>query len=326
MDLSRRSPLRIRVVTDGRAGIENQALGLAEAIARLTPAEIDVRRVAWRAPFDGLPARAKRLSMLAQGSDVLEPGCDLWIGCGRASLPLSTRAKRQPDGPFVVQVQDPRLPPRLFDLVVAPAHDGLDGDNVLEIIGSPHRITPERLAEAASDFASRLAPLPRPRIAAMIGGRSKAFDLPAAHAVVLGRDIAEAVAAAGGSLLLTFSRRTPETARTAMSAVLAETPGWIWDGEGDNPLFAFLNAADHILVTEDSANMATEAASTGKPVHLLPMVPLRRAPKFERLRHSLEQMGAARAFATPLASWSYAPLDETRRAAEAVLEACRARR
>ena len=316
----------MRVVTDGRAGIENQALGLAEAIARLEPAEIDVRRVAWREPFDGLPARAKRLSMLALGADALDPGCDLWIGCGRASLPLSIRAKRQAAGPFVVQVQDPRLPPKLFDMVVAPAHDRLDGDNVLEIIGSPHRVTPERLAEAASAFARRIDPLPRPRIAAMIGGRSKAFDLTAAHAGRLGRRIADAVAAAQGSLMLTYSRRTPEAAKAAMSAVLAETPGWIWDGEGENPLFAFLSAADHILVTEDSANMATEAASTGKPVHLLPMVPLRPAPKFDRLRTSLSEAGAARPFAEPLQTWTYGPLDETRRAAVAVLEAYRARR
>ncbi|MFN3353070.1 MAG: mitochondrial fission ELM1 family protein [Brevundimonas sp.] len=326
MDLTQRSPLRLRVVTDGRAGIENQALGLAEAIARLTPAEIDVRRIAWREPFDGLPARAKRLSMLGLGADALDPGCDVWIGCGRASLPLSMRAKRRPDGPFVVQVQDPRLPPRLFDMVVAPAHDRLDGDNVFEIIGAPHRITAERLAEAAPRFAPRIGPLPGPRVAAMIGGRSKAFDLTAVHAGLLGRRIAEAVSALGGALLLTFSRRTPEPAKAAMSAMLAETPGWIWDGEGENPLFAFLEAADHILVTEDSANMATEAASTGKPVHLLPMVPLRRAPKFERLRESLEEIGAARAFSTPLQTWTYEPLDETRRAAAAVLEAYGARR
>ena len=41
----------------------------------------------------------------------------------------------------------------------------------------------------------------------------------------------------------------------------------IWDGTGANPYFAFLHHADHVLVTEDSANMAAEAASTAKPVH-----------------------------------------------------------
>ncbi len=319
------APLRLRVVTDGRAGIQNQALGLAEAISRLAPATIEVVRVAWKAPFGLLPAGWKMPAMLAQGHEALAPGCDIWIGCGRASLPLALAVRRRQPRPFVVQIQDPRLPPRRFDLVVAPAHDGLEGDNVFEILGAPHRVTPARLAEAAPAFADRLANLPRPRLAAMIGGRSKAFDLTPAHAADLGRQIAHAVAAARGALLLTFSRRTPPDAEAAMRAALAETPGWIWDGQGENPLFAFLETADHVLVTEDSANMATEAASTGKPVHILPMVPRRPSAKFARLREALEASGAARPFDPALPVWSYTPLDETRRAAAAVLEAFAAR-
>jgi mitochondrial fission protein ELM1 len=319
------APLRLRVVTDGRAGIENQALGLAEAISRLTPAAIEIVRVTWKGAFDFLPARWKTPAMLAEGEAALAPGCDIWIGCGRASLPLALAARRRTPAPFVVQVQDPRLPPRLFDLVIAPAHDRLEGDNVFEILGAPHRVTAERLAADAPAFADRIGALPQPRVAAMIGGRSKAFDLTAAHAAGLGREIAAAVAAAGGSLLITFSRRTPEPAQAALRAALAETPGWIWDGQGANPLFAFLETADHILVTEDSANMATEAASTGKPVHILPMVARRPSPKFARLRDALEAAGAARPFDPALPVWTYAPLDETRRAAAAVLEAFAAR-
>ena len=42
----------------------------------------------------------------------------------------------------------------------------------------------------------------------------------------------------------------------------------IWDGEGENPYFAFLAAADFVVVTQDSVNMVAEAASTGKPVYI----------------------------------------------------------
>ena len=124
---------------------------------------------------------------------------------------------------------------------------------------------------------------------------------------------------------MTFSRRTPDDARAAMSEALSELPGWIWDGQGDNPLFAFLEAADHILVTEDSANMAVEAASTGTPVHILPMVRIGKAAKFDRLHADLAARGATRPFDGTLATWSYEPLAETERAARAVLEAMAAR-
>jgi mitochondrial fission protein ELM1 len=322
---SDRAPLSVWVVSDGRTGIENQALGLAEAIQRLFPSTITIKRIRWRAAFDKWPSALKAPWMLDPSSDAVTPGAgeawpDLWIATGRATLPLSAAVRRLSGGrTFVVQTQDPRWRNAAYDLIVAPAHDRIQGSNVLSITGSPHRVTPERLAEGAAAFADRLEPLPRPRVAALIGGRSKAFDLTEAHAADLAERIARSVKAAGGSLMLTFSRRTPEAAKAAMTARLAQLPGLIWDGAGANPYFAFLNAADHVLVTEDSANMAAEAASTGKPVHILPMIPLKPADKFARLHADLRERGAARPFDGTLESRAYAPLAETKRAARTVL-------
>lgn len=306
--------------------MENQALGLAEAIQRLFSSRIAVKRIRWRAAFDKLPSALKADWMLDPSSDPVEPAAgeawpDVWIATGRATLPLSVRARRKSGGrTFVVQTQDPRWRTADFNLVVAPAHDAVSGCNVLSITGSPHRVTAGRLAEGAAAFADRLETLPRPRITALIGGRSKAFDLTEAHGAALADRIAAAVEAARGSLMLTFSRRTPEAAKAAMTARLKHLPGMIWDGEGPNPYFAFLHFADHILVTEDSANMAAEAASTGAPVHILPMVPLRPADKFARLHADLSERGAARPFDGALEGWTYAPLAETDRAARVLMD------
>ncbi|WP_339871654.1 mitochondrial fission ELM1 family protein [uncultured Brevundimonas sp.] len=324
-------PLTVWVVSDGRAGIENQALGLAEAIQRLTPATLTVKRIRWRPRADRLPVFLKTPALLDPSSDSVTPvpgeaWPDLWIATGRATLPLSLAVRRRSGGrTFVVQTQDPRLSPSRFDMVVAPAHDELAGDNVYRITGSPHRVTPARIAAAAAAMADTLAPLPHPRVAVLIGGRSAAFDLTEAHAADLADRIARAIRAAGGSLLLTFSRRTPAGARAVMTDRLARLPGLIWDERGPNPYFAFLGAADHVLVTEDSANMAAEAAATGRPVHILPMVARRPAGKFARLHADLEGRGATRPFAATLPVWTYEPLAETDLAARAVLDAMAAR-
>lgn len=319
-------PLLILVVSDGRIGMENQALGLAEAVARLVPARIEVRRVRWRPLFDRLPSALKTRAMLDPAADSPfpaegEPWPDLWIGTGRATLPLGLWAKVRSGGHTrVIQTQDPRWRTADFDMVVAPRHDDVQGPNVLPITGSPHRITPERLAEAMPPFAGAIDALPHPRVAVLIGGRSRSHDLTVDHARSLAERIAAAIETAGGSLMLTFSRRTPPEARAAMTERLSGLKAVIWDETGPNPYFAFLGAADHILVTEDSANMAAEAASTGKPVHILPMVARKSAGKFARLHADLRDRGAARPFDGSLTPWTYEPLAETDRAARAIVE------
>ena len=316
-------PLTIWAVTDGRAGIETQALGLAEAIAAAAPGggEVVAKRIRWRAGLQRLPTRlvpAPRL-VLGAGSDALTPPWpDVWVGCGRASIPASIAVRRwSRRRTFVVQVQDPLRASRLFDLVVPPTHDLLAGDNVFPILGAPHRATPSRLAAERARFAKRLDDLPRPLTAVLIGGRSKAFDIPPATAIAIADAVAAVLASEGGAALVTFSRRTPAQAQALIRARLADRPAWIWEGEGANPYFAFLAAADRFLVTADSITMTAEAAATGKPVQILP-VRGRQARK-DRFHADLLALGVARPWRGEAEHWTYAPLRETERAAAEVL-------
>jgi mitochondrial fission protein ELM1 len=313
-------PLTIWALSDGRAGIEAQAVGLAEAIARETPAVIQVKRVGWKGRIGRLPWWLNWLPRrwLTTESDIAPPWPDLWIAAGRATLPLSIRAKRWSGGKTtVVQIQDPRVPPQMFDLVIPPRHDRLSGDNILPITGSPHRVTPARLESEYDRFRERIEALPRPRVAVLIGGKSKAFDLPVERAAQMAHQIQLPLEQEGGSLMMTFSRRTPEPARALLTARLRDLPGIIWDGEGPNPYFAFLAAADYILVTEDSTNMATEAASTGKPVFIVKMEG--HSLKFRLFHEELERLGAARPYGGAFHGWTYEAVNETRRAAREVL-------
>ena len=63
--------------------------------------------------------------------------------------------------------------------------------------------------------------------------------------------------------------------------------------------------------------MATEAASTGKPVFILKMDGT--SLKFRLFHQELEGMGAARPYGGAFHGWTYAPVDETGRAAAEVV-------
>lgn len=313
-------PLTIWAMSDGRAGIEAQAVGLAEAIARQRKAQVVVKRIGWKSWLGRLPWWLVLLPKrwLTPESQVEAPWPDILVAAGRATLPLAIRMRKWSGGKtFVVQIQDPRVPSKFFDLVVPPNHDRLKGDNVVSIIGAPHRVTAKKLEDEYARFAAAIDDLPRPRAAVLIGGRSKAFDLTPERAAEMAHQIQLPLEQEGGSLLMTFSRRTPDQAKALLTARLKHLPGIIWDGAGDNPYFAFLAGADYILVTEDSANMATEAASTGKPVFILKMEGS--SLKFRLFHEELERHGAARPFGGAFHGWTYEPLAETDRAAAEVL-------
>ena len=314
------SILTIWAVSDGRVGIEAQALGLAEGIARQRPASIVAKRIGWTWGVGWLfPTLGPFPRMLLRAdSPIAPPWPDIWIGAGRASLPLSRRVRRWSGGrTFVVQTQNPGRRLDDFDLVVPPVHDGLAGPNVFPIVGAPNRMSAAGFAHDLARFRPQIDPLPQPRVAMIVGGKSNAHDLPPGQARAMAAEVAAAVKALGGSLLVSFTRRTPEPARRILTEGLAGVPGWTWDGQGDNPYFAFLAAADIVLVTEDSTNLATDAATTGKPIHVLGMAGGGR--KFDRFHQDLRRRGVARPFTGALSSWSYPPLDETNRVASEVL-------
>ncbi|CAN7463259.1 mitochondrial fission ELM1 family protein [Phenylobacterium sp. LjRoot164] len=321
------APLVIWAVSDGRAGIEAQVVGLANAIARKRSAQIVVKQIGWKSWIGRLPwwltPFPRRL--LTPQSDIAPPWPDIWIAAGRATLPLSIRMRRWSGRKtYVVQVQDPRMPTRLFDLVIPPKHDRLDGDNVFPITGSPGRVNAERMAADLQRFQTELDALPRPRVAVIIGGKSKAHDISPERAAAMAREIELPVVQEGGSVMVSFTRRTPDPAKNILEARLKHVPGVIWDGEGDNPYFAYLAAADYILVTEDSTNLATDAASTGKPVFVMKMDG--ESLKFRLFHEDLERLGAARPFGGAFHRWTYEPLAETERAADEVLRRFDARR
>lgn len=301
--------LRVWVVSDGRPANENQCLGLAEAAGAAPEVfRLDARH-GWKRALDPV-RRAAGFGLNGP------PWPDLLIAAGRQSVFPALAVKRASGHRTrLVQIFRPGVNPRRFDLIVTPRHDGLTGPNVFATHGALNLVTPARLAAAAAEWGPRLDHLPRPRAAVLIGGSSKSVAVPAGALARLAGQLAD-LARGGVGLMVTTSRRTPADEVAALRAALAGLPAWIWDGEGPNPYFGFLALADAVIVTIDSVNMTSEAATTGKPVHVVPWAGL--APKHRRFQDALAATGVTRPFTGRLEHWTYPPLDDTARAADRV--------
>ena len=153
----------------------------------------------------------------------------------------------------------------------------------------------------------------------LLGGESQAFSFPPEAATGFGAKLAILARETGGSLLVTPSRRTRADSLAALSTTIAGVPHFVWDGSGDNPYFAFLSLADAIVVTEDSVNMVTEAAGTGKPVYIQALPG--RSTRLSRFHQLMRERGATRPFEGSLESWSYAPVNDTEVVASRIREA-----
>ena len=293
----------------------SQALGLAEA----TGFPFIEKRLAIRFPWSALPPRFWVLPRLAAGDSgarLAPPWPDLIIACGRNSAMPALAIKRASGGRTVAaQIQNPSVGNTEFDLFVVPEHDRFRGPRVIVTRGAVHRVTPARLAAERRRFPT-LAAMPRPILSVLIGGTNKAYRLSLQRLGEIAEAVADILRAGGGSALVTPSRRTGEAGLALLRDRLKGVSASVWDGTGDNPYFAYLALADAFLVTADSVSMISEAAATGKPVHILGLDGGN--AKFSRFHAAMQAAGVTRPFAGRIESWSYPILDDTARAGAAL--------
>jgi len=292
---------RIRVLSDGRAGHENQSVGLAEAIARRSGAQVDVIRFA---KGDLLWTRLRK----AVAGD---PRVDLLIATGhKTHLTLSLTARKL--GAKSVVIMTPTWPLWFFDLCLVPQHDLSLGRSshprVIPTFGALNRVPEEIPAKQARGLV-------------LIGGPSKAHGWSA-------EPLLKAITAVVNSRVeltwtISDSRRTPEgfLEQLRQHKLTAEIishsqtkPDW---------LPTQLGATAEAWVTEDSVSMLFEAVTAGARTGILP-APARK-PKSDPVR-AIRQLVQA-GHATDYETWTRngrqlppaKPLHETGRCAELVL-------
>lgn len=297
------------VITEGLAGTENQCLGIAEALG-ITPV---IKRVTLRQPWKLLSPYLGFECAATFTEPLTSPWPDILIASGRKSIAASRYIKRKSEGEtFTVQVQDPRINPRHFDMVAVPQHDPTRGKTVFVSVATPNRITAKRLTQAKPDFAPLFENLPSPRIAVLIGGSTKRHQFTIEET----KNLISKLNHLKG-LMITTSRRTGEENTTLIKSSLSAPQNYFYDGLSPNPYMGMLAWADVILVTADSTSMVSEAATTGKPVYVLPMDGLTK--RQNQLIENLKTYGAVREFKDSFESWSYPPLCDSSKIAAEIL-------
>jgi hypothetical protein len=271
---SRRNLPRVWALLSDTLGDNAQVLALAEALG--WPFEIHRfrnRKGAMAANL--LMARIPRTMVQHESGRLGPPWPDLVIAAGTPSEPVCAQIRRggwrANHSMHQVFLGRPWAGLARYDLVVTtPQYRVPPAPNVMTIDLPLHRVKAAEIARAAALWAPRIAHLPEPYVAVLLGGSISRYTLDGRAAGRLARKASALAASTGGSLLVCNSYRTPRRAMKVLSEALA-APSYVFDwhqGSKDNPYLGFLGLAEQLIVTGDSISMLAEACATGKPVHI----------------------------------------------------------
>jgi len=281
---------RILVLTDGKAGHENQS----KAFARALGCPFDLARVSFRC------RAAKALSYLL---DRIGVGClGLLSGVGDVAA-LKTRGYAAVVGTgsgtfYAVKTLARRLGvkggvvlyPRgydlsTFDCILAPSFDRPPhAPNVVELPANLVSADAEFYARGVAAFRERTNAVPE--VAVIVGGPNKCSTMTAGWM----RERLDEIFARPGAKAVTTSRRTPAD----VEAVVDSYP-WdyklIYSRDSFNPIPAFVSLAKRLYVTAESTGMLSEACTSGS-AEVVALDNLKPGPsKFRRFLESLREGG-----------------------------------
>jgi len=296
----------------------SQVRGLAQAVGL----PYEVRTVNLRFPWkklwtSAIPVRESVFTSM-DWLDTPHPP-QLVIACGRQALMAALLVKsRWKNDVFTVYTQNPKIATSRFDLVVAPEHDGLSGPNVFCTAGALHHVTSNTLKQAAQSTAARQLDRLRPRFAAvLLGGTNGCYQSTPDVFAPLVQSLKQAVQQHDIDLAILPSRRTP-TAVAQMFRSEFAGQHFFWDGTTENPYLASLALCSHLVVTNDSVSMISEAATTEKPVYVYHLPEKRTSKRFRRFHADFAERGITRPFLGDLDQWSYDSPNPTQQVADLI--------
>ncbi|GBR71626.1 mitochondrial fission ELM1 family protein [Gluconobacter kanchanaburiensis] len=293
------------IIAEDFAGMRAQGAGLAEKAGL----HWEFRPVRIHPFWSRFPARYWPAPLLHVDPIEIPPDTDLIICIGGTGGVIG-RAVARREGLPVVQIQNPRISVRKFDLVVANTHDGIAGQNVLISRNALHPVTPQKLIQARCEWNGRLKQDGRPLLSVLIGGANGRFSLGEAEAHLMAQEIIAFTMRNTMQAVLTPSRRTDPKAVAVFQETLEPHGIAVLTGSGDeNPYMGMLACADMIAVTTDSVSMISEAVATSAPVLIFPLPG--RSGRISRFVKTLEDAGRVKWFNPSQPVWPVEPLDDT---------------
>ena len=306
--------MKALILTDGKAGHENQS----KAFARALGCDFDLLPVRFRSKaakalsylLDRLGIHTTHLFTLNTSTSQLINSSthQLIIGTGSGTFYAAKTLARQMGVPCGVVLYPRGYRIGTFDCILAPAFDNPPpASNVIEIPVNLVAADAEFYANGVKAFRERHADPGRPAVAVIIGGPNKCSTMTpgwirdqlnsifATHSPTIKQSNNQTIKQSDApEFWVTTSRRTPPEVEAVVDSFPFDYK-LLYSRDHFNPIPAFVSLASHLYVTAESTGMLSEACSFGTAqVHV--MDNLKPGPhKFRRFAEACAARGAAKA-------------------------------
>ena len=298
----------IWTLTDGSHGMISQVKGLANEFGKnITEIKTDLIF-----PWSKLtPGIFPTFSWIFKNKIPLNINPNIVISCGRKSVFLSKHLKKKFPHILNIHIQNPKTSSNYFTFVVAPSHDNLKGNNVINSVGAIHHLKKNNITSNKIDTKkSKL-------ISCIIGGENNHYYFNEKQTYDICKKIRNIkISNPGYEILIITSRRTNSKIKNILSKQLGSISK-LWLGDGKNPYLFAIQNSNYFIITSDSTSMISEASISEKPIYIYQLPFKRKSNRFERFHHEFKKLNITRDFNNTeiLEKWSYNSLNESERIA-----------
>lgn len=279
------------ILTDGKAGHENQSRAFARALgceATVVPVQFKSKvHKSLSYLFDRVGVRT--LSLFDTFDAPAE--ANVVIGTGSGTFYAAKSLAKRLNTKCGVVLYPRGYDINSFDCVMAPSFDSPSkASNVVEIPANLVASDEAFYEKGVSAFREKYSPSDRKAVAVIVGGPNKCSTMSAEW---MRARLDEIFAASKGcEMWVTTSRRTP-----ADVEAVVDSYAWdyrlIYSRDHFNPIPAFVKLADRLYVTAESTGMLSEACTFGS-AEVVPLDNLNPGPhKFRRFVEGLVEAGYA---------------------------------
>ena len=301
------------LLTQGMHGMISQVEGLANALdIDFTHHTVELNNF-WKL----IPPKLTPISQSVY-KKINQTEFDLIISCGRKSVIPSIHLKNNSKKKvFNIHIQDPKVNFNHFDFIIAPEHDLINGQNVINTKGAIHYLTDDDINKNKDHLNSFVKKDQRKICSLILGGPTKYYDYSSENIKNIFSNLNNLLKKNDFQLVVIPSMRTPKNSIDYAREYFGKNHTII-DNVDKKAYLSALSISQNIVVTCDSSSMISEVSLTGKPIYVANISSRKNDKRFKKFRNLFRELNIIRNLGEEEENWNYQKLDETNRVAKII--------